>query len=121
MSPIQGQHCAPRGGGDQGLVQVKLSSLHAEWLKAGLSLVTGLERELSAVHINRMVEKSRTGLLEVAVFECDATSWEWQVCSGDAVLVRGFENTRMGAQFAGNDALFVLLAEGSPPEIPHTR
>jgi hypothetical protein len=58
-----------------------------------------------------MVEK-RTKLLEVIVVDRSRYSWEWQVRCGDNVLVCGFESTRLGASFAGNDALFLILASG---------
>jgi hypothetical protein len=56
--------------------------------------------------------KARTKLLEVTVTARGTTSWEWQLSRSDEVLVVGFENTRLAANFAGNDALFLALAEG---------
>jgi hypothetical protein len=57
--------------------------------------------------------KARTKLLEVTVTAIGPASWEWQLARGDEVLVVGFESTRMAANFAGNDALFLALAGAS--------
>jgi hypothetical protein len=57
-----------------------------------------------------MAQKSRTKLLEVAIVERSASSWEWSVHFGTEVLISGFESTHTGARFAGNDALFQILA-----------
>jgi hypothetical protein len=59
-----------------------------------------------------MAERYRTRLLEVSVVAHGAASWEWQVESRGDVLVCGFETTPIGVRFAGNDALFLILASG---------
>jgi hypothetical protein len=61
-----------------------------------------------------MVEKSRTRILEVSVIERGPQSWEWRTHSGDYVYVCGFEISRMAARFAGYDAMFQMLAAGTP-------
>lgn len=66
-----------------------------------------------------MAEKCRTQLLEVAILDRTGDrkgfSWEWQIRAGDKLIVCGYEATRSGASFAGNDALFLLLASGWNP------
>jgi hypothetical protein len=57
--------------------------------------------------------KPTTKLLEVTVTARGETSWEWQLSRSDQVLVVGFESTRMAANFAANDALFLALACGT--------
>jgi hypothetical protein len=59
-----------------------------------------------------MAKKSNGKLLEVVVIERDRTSWEWQVESNGKLLVCGFEKTQLEARFAGNDAMFLILASG---------
>jgi hypothetical protein len=59
--------------------------------------------------------KATTKLLEVTVTAKGAGSWEWRLSPSDEVLVVGFESTRMAANFAGNDALFLALADGVKP------
>jgi hypothetical protein len=59
--------------------------------------------------------KATTKLLEVTVTARGLASWEWQLSRSDEVLVVGFENSRMAANFAGNDALFLALADGIRP------
>jgi hypothetical protein len=59
--------------------------------------------------------RTPTKLLEVTVTARGAASWEWQLSRSDEILVVGFENTRMAASFAGNDALFLALADGIRP------
>jgi hypothetical protein len=59
--------------------------------------------------------KATTKLLEVTVTAIGQASWEWRLSRSDEVLVVGFESTRMAARFAGNDALFLALAEGVRP------
>jgi hypothetical protein len=61
--------------------------------------------------------KATTKLLEVTVTATGLASWEWQLARGDEVLVVGFESTRLAASFAGNDALFLALAEGVRPSV----
>jgi hypothetical protein len=68
------------------------------------SEVNGRKRE--------MAKKSNGKLLEVAVIERDPTSWEWQVEYNGRILVCGFEKTKLEARFAGNDAMFLILASG---------
>jgi hypothetical protein len=59
--------------------------------------------------------RTPTKLLEVTATARGAASWEWQLSRSDEVLVVGFENSRMAAKFAGNDALFLALADGIRP------
>jgi hypothetical protein len=59
--------------------------------------------------------KATTKLLEITVTAIGPASWEWQLSRGDEVLVVGFESTRVAANFAGNDALFLTLADGVRP------
>ena len=59
--------------------------------------------------------KATSKLLEVTVTALGAASWEWRLSRADEILVVGFESTRMAANFAGNDALFLALAEGVRP------
>jgi hypothetical protein len=73
---------------------------------------SGLENQSAATHIQQMVEKSRTKLLEVAINRRSGFSWEWQVSVGEEVLVCGFESTRLSARIAAYDALFRILASG---------
>jgi hypothetical protein len=73
---------------------------------------TGVEKERFPAHYWRMAQKARTGLLEVTIVGRSAASWEWQVHSGPEILICGFESTRLAASFAGNDALFLILASG---------
>jgi hypothetical protein len=72
-----------------------------------------LEKGRSAAHTGGMAQKSRTKLLEVAVVKRSPSSWEWRVHFGTEVLIEGVETTHTGARFAGNDALFQILASGS--------
>jgi hypothetical protein len=66
-----------------------------------------------------MTQETRTPLLEVVVINRSPQSWEWQVWSGDEILVVGFESTRIAAQFAGNDARFLSLAgRKNDPQTP---
>ena len=66
-----------------------------------------------------MTQETRTPLLEVVVVNRSPQSWEWQVWSGDEILVVGFESTRIAAQFAGNDARFLSLAgRKNDPQTP---
>jgi hypothetical protein len=71
---------------------------------------SGLENGRAAAHIGGMAQKSRTKLLEVAIVERSTSSWEWSVHFGAEVLICGVESTHAGARFAGNDALFQILA-----------
>lgn len=57
-----------------------------------------------------MAQKYRT--LEVVVNERGPAFWEWKVNSGPELLLCGFESSRIAAQFAGNDTMFLLLASG---------
>jgi hypothetical protein len=59
-----------------------------------------------------MAKNSNGKLLEVAVIERDRASWEWQVEHNGTILVCGFEKTKLEARFAGNDAMFLILASG---------
>jgi hypothetical protein len=61
---------------------------------------------------HRMAKNSNGKLLEVAVIERDRASWEWQVEHNGTILVCGFEKTKLEARFAGNDAMFLILASG---------
>ena len=60
-----------------------------------------------------MTQDTRSRLLEVVVINRGRQSWEWQVLAGDQVLVVGSETTRIAAQFAGNDAMFLALVAGT--------
>jgi hypothetical protein len=62
-----------------------------------------------------MFELSHSKLLEVVVVGRNSNSWEWQVQSSGRVLVCGLEKTRVEARFAGNDAMFLILAAGRNP------
>jgi hypothetical protein len=57
-----------------------------------------------------MIEK-QPKLLEVLVRR-DSALWEWQFQSCGRILVCGFEKTRLEARFAGNEAMFLMLASG---------
>jgi hypothetical protein len=57
-----------------------------------------------------MTQSSRN-VLEVLVTQRDG-SWEWQVRSGDTVLVSGSERNRIDARQAGADARLRFLASG---------
>jgi hypothetical protein len=59
-----------------------------------------------------MDQKSRTKLLEVFVEELNE-SWRWSVHFGQHILGSGVEKTSIAARFAGNDALFKILASPS--------
>jgi hypothetical protein len=59
-----------------------------------------------------MDEMADMPLLEVDVIQRGIASWEWSVRSGEDVQVCGFEQTMPAARFAGNDALFLMLASG---------
>jgi hypothetical protein len=63
-------------------------------------------------HIGRMVEKSRTSLLEVSIEPFTPPRWGWQVKAGDSVVAEGFEKGRLEAKFEGYNAMFQLLAAG---------
>jgi hypothetical protein len=57
----------------------------------------GLEKRAGAAHIPFMTQETRTPLLEVVVINRSPQSWEWQVWSGDEILVVGFESTGIAA------------------------
>jgi hypothetical protein len=48
----------------------------------------------------------------VVVDELRPAFWEWRVNCGPELLLCGFESSRIAARFAGNDAVFLLLASG---------
>ena len=80
----------------------------------GTVAADGLVSRQFPPHIPGMDQaKPTTKLLEVTVTARGETSWEWQLSRSDQVLVVGFERTRMAANFAGNDALFLALASGT--------
>lgn len=73
---------------------------------------SALENAAGAAHIPQMTQDTHSKLLEVVVINRSSNSWEWQVWSGDEILVAGFESTLIAARIAGNDARFLSLSEG---------
>lgn len=74
-----------------------------------------LENGPPGAHIPGMAQTASPKLLEVTVIGRNSHSWEWQVHAGNEIVVLGYENTRLGARFAGNDAMFLMLASGWNP------
>jgi hypothetical protein len=66
-------------------------------------------------HTVGMAEISRTTMLEVSTALCKSLKWEWQVSSGGAVCMSGYEDGQLEARFAGYNAMFRLLATGWKP------
>jgi hypothetical protein len=62
----------------------------------------------------------RPRMLEVTVVSRSPSKWKWQVCDSGDIVMSGFERTRIMAKHEGDSALFLLLAEGFPNELPET-
>jgi hypothetical protein len=59
-----------------------------------------------------MSQKSRAGILEVALIQGEPLQWEWQVSARGDVVMSGYERTRDEAKTEANSAMFLLLANG---------
>src|SRR4051794_6443239 len=55
-----------------------------------------------------MSKPQRPRLLEVKVIALKPEWWEWQVCEGDAVIMSGFETSRLTAQIEADGSLFLF-------------
>ena len=63
-------------------------------------------------HYSETVEISRARMLEVSVTADRPPRWEWQVSFNGEMIVNGFEDGRIEAQFQGYNAMFLRLAAG---------
>ncbi len=59
-----------------------------------------------------MAQTYQANLLEVVVTQRTKNCWEWHVTAGDEVFIFGLEKTQLAARYAGNDAMFQIMASG---------
>src|SRR3954469_1393607 len=65
-------------------------------------------RIILGAHFHPMSKPQRPRLLEVKVIALKPEWWEWQVCEGDAVIMSGFETSRLTAQIEADGSLFLF-------------